>query len=160
MLGSVDLDGNARLSGGVADVGAYERILPGPAGDVDDDGLPDDWELRNGLYAYASNPPSSDMDGDGATDADEYIADTHPTNALSIFPRMVITNAPTGTLQFPIHPTSTARVYAVHRTDNLMAQPQIWVLIEPEATGTGGAIFFTVTNEAAASAYRTRVRLP
>ena len=160
MPGTVDLDGHARISGGLVDMGAYELPLAGPVGDVDGDGLPDEWERQSGLFAYASNQPGSDVDGDGSSDAAEYIADTQPTNGLSIFPRIAATAAAPGVVQLKVDPTSTARIYSVYRTDSLTTHPQTWMLVPPEITGTGGAISFSVTNDAPARAYRTGVRLP
>lgn len=53
---------------------------PGPDGD--DDGLPDGWELEN--FGNSTNQTSSsDPDGDGYTNAEEYEANTDPTNSTS-----------------------------------------------------------------------------
>jgi hypothetical protein len=49
------------------------------ARDLDQDGLPDWWELLNDL-----NNPSGDRDRDGAINADEYTANTDPNDAESV----------------------------------------------------------------------------
>jgi Bacterial TSP3 repeat len=77
--------------------------LPACPGDSDCDGLPDAWELANGLdpkdptdalidqdgdglnsaeeYAWGTNPRSSDTDGDGHSDGAEVAAGLDPRNA-------------------------------------------------------------------------------
>ena len=77
-----------------------------------------------------------------------------------LFPMVVVTNPPVGTMVLIVNPTSTARVYGVRWTTNLMAVPQIWTLVPPEKTGTGTAVSFTVTNDDPGRIYRTGVRLP
>ena len=128
--GATDLAGNPRIALGTVDMGAYEY-----------DG-------------------SADPDTDGFTDAEEYIADTQPTNAASFFPRIQLTNAPAGQMSLVIDPTSTGRVYGVYLNTNLLQVPQLWTLIPPEQTGTASALTLTVTNTLPRAFYRTGVRLP
>jgi hypothetical protein len=128
--------------------------------DTDDDGIPDDWESANGLNAAVSNAANSNADGDELTDYEEYIADTHPTNGASKFPGIVLANPPPGALVLVVDPTSTARVYGVRWTTNLLDNPQLWTLYPPERIGTGSNVTFTVTNDVPGRSYRTGVRLP
>jgi len=54
--------------------------------DSDGDGLPDVWELANGLDPLASSGrdgPRGDPDGDGIDNVSEYLADTDPSNGSS-----------------------------------------------------------------------------
>jgi type 1 glutamine amidotransferase len=49
--------------------------------DADNDGLPDEWELRFGLDRHSAtgdDGPAGDPDGDGVTNAQEFAANTHP----------------------------------------------------------------------------------
>ncbi len=48
--------------------------------DSDDDGMPDDWELENGLDP-SEDDSGGDLDGDGVTNYDEYLAGTSPTSS-------------------------------------------------------------------------------
>ncbi|MDI1248188.1 MAG: alpha/beta hydrolase [Lacunisphaera sp.] len=50
---------------------------PAPAGDVDQDGLPDAWELEN--FGHTGNGSAGDADNDGSTNLQEYQAGTNPT---------------------------------------------------------------------------------
>ncbi len=51
--------------------------------DADGDGIPDSWELQ--YFGSANNcVPGADPDGDGMSNLFEYLADTNPTNALSV----------------------------------------------------------------------------
>jgi hypothetical protein len=53
--------------------------------DRDQDGLPDDWEWRNGLSFTNQGDARLDADLDGASNWQEYLAGTSPTNALDVF---------------------------------------------------------------------------
>ena len=158
--GTADLAGNPRILNGTVDMGAYEFVPQAILPDEDGDGIPDEWENDHGLSASVSNAPTADSDGDGRPDVDEYVADTHPTNGASFFPMVVVTNPPAGAMVLVVNPTSTARVYGVRWTTNLLSIPQLWTLVPPEKTGTGAAVSFTVTNDGPGRIYRTGVRLP
>ena len=52
--------------------------------DTDNDGMPDSWE-REHFGTILRGTAYSDSDGDGASDVEEYLADTDPTNRRSVF---------------------------------------------------------------------------
>ncbi len=56
--------------------------LMNPSVDVDADGMPDAWEILNELNT-AVDDSASDRDGDGVSNADEYLAGTDPQSAAS-----------------------------------------------------------------------------
>jgi len=53
--------------------------------DSDSDGLPDWWEDRFSLSKTNSADAVLDLDGDGASSLNEFLAGTNPTNAASVF---------------------------------------------------------------------------
>jgi hypothetical protein len=52
--------------------------------DSDNDGMPDDWELANGLNPTFSSDGNRDNDDDGRSNLDEFRAGTDPRNAASV----------------------------------------------------------------------------
>ena len=67
-------------------------VFPGPA-DSDDDGMPDDYEMANGLDKDL-NDALIDSDGDGAVNIDEFRAGTLAGSADSVFKIAQITDGP------------------------------------------------------------------
>ena len=49
--------------------------------DSDSDGLPDGWEVSNGLNPTSGGDANADPDGDGLTNAQEYAMGTNPNNS-------------------------------------------------------------------------------
>jgi predicted outer membrane repeat protein len=70
---AVDIHGQPRPFGGLADLGAEEFV------DTDSDGLPDWWEIKH--FGGPTNAvASADDDGDGLTNLEEYAWGTDPHN--------------------------------------------------------------------------------
>ena len=62
------------------DVGGWPDLKSGTApADSDNDGMPDEWERKYGLDANNADDHSSDKDGDGYTNVEEYLNGTDPT---------------------------------------------------------------------------------
>lgn len=51
--------------------------------DSDGDGMPDEWEKKYGLNPNDSSDANQDLDGDGFTNLEEYLANTDPTDPRS-----------------------------------------------------------------------------
>ncbi len=75
--GSIDVPLPGAYAGGAGE--------PEPDGDLDDDGLPDTWETANGLNPNSAADATADLDQDGFTNRDEYIAGTDPRSGTSFF---------------------------------------------------------------------------
>ena len=61
------------------DVGGWPELKSAaPPADLDQDGMPDDWEKRNGLNAGDPADRNADADGDGYTNLEEYLNGAKP----------------------------------------------------------------------------------
>ncbi len=66
-------------------------------GDMDGDGLPDDWELA--YFNTLDRDGTGDFDQDGQTDRAEYLAGTDPTNRGSVFRAITLAAPSAGTVR-------------------------------------------------------------
>ena len=84
--------------------------------DSEPDGMDDDWEVA--FFGNLSHDGTADTDGDGATDLQEFLAGTDPTNANSVFRVLTVTPAGGGakTLLWSGNP---ARSYRAEFKDDL-----------------------------------------
>jgi hypothetical protein len=119
-------------------------VLPSTL-DTDGDGLPDAWEIANGLNPNnpnGSNGANGDPDGDGRTNLAEYIFGTAANNpADAHLPIIQVTHlGSSGTLlQFA---SLTGRQYRIQYTDALTANPT-WAPASPWINGTGAVLNWT-----------------
>jgi hypothetical protein len=89
-----------------------------PLMDTDGDGMPDLWELRHALNPDAPQDASLDLDLDGLTNREEYLAGTDPRDPASVLRLEEIRVASDVTLRFTAVPR---RSYVVQFTDSLAA---------------------------------------
>ena len=128
------------------------------AADTDHDGLPDEWELANGLDPKdpsGANGPLGDPDGDGANNYEEYIAGTDPHNGADFlrFDRVSL-SGPCCVLEFT---PRAGRSYAIEALTNLQAVTG-WVTLTNGLSGTSSITFPDVLTSAQRF-YRLRVTL-
>ncbi len=92
-----------------------ETLAPGP--DNDGDGIPDAWEIAQTGGTNTLSGSGQDSDNDGLSDAEEYVADTSPTNPASalLLSSLSITGN-TVALSWDSRPT---RFYAVEQATTL-----------------------------------------
>ena len=178
-----DLDGTPRPLDGDAngsawfDVGAHEYIYAGA--DTDGDGMPDEWEIPNGLapladdaaedpdgdglsnlqeFQHGTHPWLADTDGDGQVDGIETIAGTDPVDPDSLFAiRDPAVQGATGHQVF-IWPGRTQRLYTVVATEDLtlpMTNRPDYV----DRPGIDGPMTFTNDQPTLLNAFGVRVRL-
>jgi hypothetical protein len=93
-----------------------DSLDPGP--DTDADMIPDAWELW-----YATNltvlSTSDDLDGDGVTDKDEYLAGTDPDDISSFLAITALDLIPAGTNSDVTWQSVETRLYEVHLNADL-----------------------------------------
>ncbi|HMO52041.1 MAG TPA: alpha-amylase family glycosyl hydrolase [Kiritimatiellia bacterium] len=130
-------------------------------GDSNGDGIPDAWYVRYGFNPYSYPIATLDLDNDGATCWEEYIADTNPTNAASVYPNSI--NAMTGAGVMALQagpPTSPERRYDVYWSTNLVGGQWTAMGLNQPGHAHGGPVQLTFTNNLDGRFYRTGVRLP
>jgi hypothetical protein len=94
------------------------RSSNGGTGDSDGDGMPDSWELANGLKPNDPTDASEDPDHDGLTNLQEYVAGTDPQSAASVLKFNSVALAMDGTVT--LHFTAvSAKPYTVQYRDAL-----------------------------------------
>jgi hypothetical protein len=145
-----NLDGVARI-----DMGAYE-LLRADA-DSNNDGIPDGWTLQYGLSPVSTNVASGNPDNDSHTTLQEWIADTDPTDASSLFR---IESGTNGTLAFQ---SSSNRLYTLSSATNLANTNTVWnnVAGQVDVSGNGALRVLNDTNSPAPQKfYRVSVRVP
>jgi len=124
--------------------------------DSDLDGIPNYWESLYGLNPAVSNAPGSDLDVDGFSDFDEYIADTAANDGNKYPVIDDFTGAGSGLITFP---SSSLRVYRLENNQELVTN-LLWTASSGYVTGLYGVTSFAVTNSADFNNYRVGVKLP
>jgi hypothetical protein len=112
----------------------YSRLTSGTAPDTDGDGMPDDWEIANGLDPHDPDDALRDADGDGYSNLEEYLAGTNPSDSSSRPGFSVIEVGASGRiLSFP---TVIGRRYTVQWSEGL----DQWFDLLSGIDGTGGLL--------------------
>jgi subtilisin family serine protease len=134
-------------------------IVRSNAHDADGDGIPDWWESE--YFGGPTNAHALAPAAEGSyTIAEAWLADLNPLDPNARYPRAGVEPGPADTISIAIDRTSTARVYSIQYTTNLVDTPPIWVPQPPEMTGTGGAVYFHAPPDDPSRVYRTLIRAP
>jgi hypothetical protein len=116
-----------------------------PGADADGDGMSDAWEyLHFGDVTAAVS--GEDDDGDGSTHGEEFIADTNPHDANSRLRISAIAETVANTFNITVPDTSPLRNYTLHASGEL-ASSNTWSAVPGQGpvTGTHGDLVFTDT---------------
>ncbi len=142
----VDLDGFPRISGVTVDVGAYEFQTPASV-------LSYAWLQQYGLPTDGS-ADTTDLDGDGMNNWQEWRAGTDPTNALSML--RLLTPMPVGPDLVVRWESVSGRYYFLHRSTNL-ALPSPFLPLATGIIGQARSTTYTDTNATGQDPYFYRV---
>jgi hypothetical protein len=150
---------NLALSG--ASGGATSAVVSVMRGD--DGQIPPAWRDQYNLVGPNSGD-NEDMDGDGLSNLDEYIADSNPTNNASFFGRVgaPATTPATGVVVTVMiqAPTTNSRLYDLSYSADLMGDTWTPLGLNVPGAANGGAVMLNVTNNGSGGHYRARVFLP
>jgi hypothetical protein len=88
--------------------------------------IPDFWEQQYGLTNSAAG---TDTDRDGATDYQEYLANTDPSNPKD-FPKLLLTSSLLKSKKLTIPHTDSARRYTIEANTNATLSSKSWFTVE------------------------------
>jgi hypothetical protein len=120
--------------------------------DADFDGLPDDWQQRYWGVASERPGPAVDSDGDGATNLQEFLAGTDPTDASSVLRTRVISSSQGWRLEWNTQP---GFIYQVQGSTDI----NTWNNVGTPRFAAGGTDSIAVETNSEVSLYRVlRIR--
>jgi hypothetical protein len=134
------------------------QVSPGP--NADNDGMDDHWEAIYELDPETDDS-TSDADGDGVRNGDEYVAMTDPRDPASFLQIGGSGFKSDGMLEIWLDRSSPARLYTLLASTDLGASTP-WALASggDPRPGTGGFLNFETPDVAERCFYRVTVNLP
>ncbi len=146
------------LPSGAADANYSIQFEPGvlriTTVDTDGDGLPDDYEQRNGLDPRSAADAIMDSDGDGANNRAEYLAGTNPKDPQSHL-RLTLKDR-TGSISRFQFSSVAARRYILESTAT-PENPLSWTPAGDMLTGNDAILTFNASDNGAARFYRLKL---
>jgi hypothetical protein len=103
--------------------------------DSDEDGLPDAYELAHGLNPFDPADAAWDLDEDGFTNLDEYLAGTDPRSSASLL-QITSVELMHGGWRISFH-TVEGKTYRVEQSSDLDGP---WQVLSNFVPGTGGIV--------------------
>lgn len=132
----------------------------GSGGDADGDGIADAYETIHGGCSTCL-VASADLDLDGASNLDEFIADTIPTNGASVYTDRIVFASGAGEMSLQAGPpTSAAREYDVFWSNDLLGSNWVASGLNQAGNPDQSPVMMTVTNPVPMRFYRTGVMVP
>jgi hypothetical protein len=120
------------VAGNTSEFSAAVPISAAP--DTDGDGLPDDYETIAGLNPNVSGDAGLDLDNDGSTNRNEFVAGTDASRASSVLKLQLLTMDQTAEVSFP---SVIGKTYRVEGANNLTGP---WVILGDTLAGTGSIL--------------------
>ncbi len=105
--------------------------------DSDEDGIPDAWELQHGNSLNALSR-TGDIDGDGHTDLEEYLADTDPADPTDRLSILKMELRPGGNVSLTWR-SSTKRQYGI-QSAGFLSDNGLWNNLVPRVISGSGSI--------------------
>ena len=109
--------------------------------DTDRDGIPDVWEIANGLNPNDPTDAALDTDGDGFSNLQEYMAGTNPNDPTSFWSATATASGADVQITFL---TISGATYQVETTNDLINGS--WTVLFDNLAGTGAAMTVTHVN--------------
>ena len=156
---NIDVNGNTLVATFIQSGGTQPdnyTILKQGAADSDADGLPDEWEIANGLNRKNAADAGLDLDGDGLSNRLEYALNTaaNVPNRTGLPVLGVGAGADAGKLTLTFTRVRPELTYTVQASDNLVA----WTDLATNPGSVGAAVTVTDANTTSPNRYlRLRV---